>query len=181
MKNNVKHIIWSSWINEDDWRDDIKEECELNGVEYDEDDLYYMAYELNSHYLEDERMNLDIDIPNGIIAIADLGLWFGRRTGYKEIGYNIADCLYYDTDDAEFWVDSHSVFHASMFHHDGTNFVVFKAWKDGVTDEQKENMMDALYCGKCTERMLRRYTRNIGGDIAKVYGWNVSTGEKKEV
>ena len=50
MKNNVKHLIWSSWINEDDWRDDIKEECELNGVEYDEDGLYYMACELNSHY-----------------------------------------------------------------------------------------------------------------------------------
>ena len=28
---------------------------------------------------------------------------------------------------------------------------------------------------------LRRYTRNLGGDIAKVYGWNVSTGKKKEV
>ena len=83
MKNTVKHIIWSAWINEDDWRDDIREECELNDVEYDEDSLYYMAYELNSHYLEDERMNLDIDIPNGIIVIADLGFWFGRRTGYK--------------------------------------------------------------------------------------------------
>ena len=180
MKNNVKHLIWSSWINEDDWRDDIKEECELNGVEYDEDGLYYMAYELNSHYLEDERMNLDIDIPNGIIAIADLGLWFGRRTGYKEIGNNIADCLYYDTDDAEFWVDSHGVFHAAMYDHDGTSYVVYKAWKDGVTEEQKENVWSALYFGKCTNRMLRRYTRNIGGDIAKVYGWNVSTGKRKE-
>lgn len=157
MKNNTKHIIWSSRINEDDWWDDIKEECELNGVEYDENGLYYMAYELNDHYLKDERANLDIDIPNGIIAIVDLGLWFGRRSGYKEIGNNIADCLYYNTND----------------------FVVFKAWKDGVTDEQKENVMDALYCGKCTNRMLRRYTRNIGEDIAKVYGWNVSTGKKK--
>ena len=61
MKNTVKHIIWSAWINEDDWRDDIREECELNDVEYDEDSLYYMAYELNSHYLEDERMNLGSD------------------------------------------------------------------------------------------------------------------------
>ena len=180
MKNNTKHIIWSSWIDEDDWRDVIKEDCEENEVEYDEDNLYDIASDLNNIYLEYERVNLDIDIPSGIIAIADLGLWFGRRTGYKEIGDNISNCLYYNTDEAEFWVDSHGVFHASMSHHDCTNFVVFKAWKDGVTDEQKENMLDALYCGKCTERMLRRYTRNIGGDIAKVYGWNVSTGKKKD-
>ena len=55
MKNNVKHIIWTSWIDVDDWRDGIKEECEMNGMEYDEDKLYYMAYETNSHYLEDEK------------------------------------------------------------------------------------------------------------------------------
>ena len=30
MKNTVKHMIWSSWINEDEWRDDIKNECEEN-------------------------------------------------------------------------------------------------------------------------------------------------------
>ena len=179
MKNTVKHIIWSSWINEDEWRDNIKDECEENGIEYDEKELYRMAYELNSDYLEDERINLDIDIPSGIIAIADLGLWNGRHTGYKEIGNNISDCLYYNTDEAEFWVDVHGVFHASMSHHDGTNYVVFKAWKDGVTDEQKENVMDAICCGQCTERMLRRYTRNLGGDIAKVYGWRVSTGKKE--
>lgn len=181
MKNNIKYIIWSSWIDEDDWRDAIKEDCEENGIDYDENILYYMASKLNNIYLEDERDNLNINISNGIIAIADLGLWFGRRTGYKEIGNNIADCLYYDTDNAEFWVDSHGVFYAAMYDHDGTSFVVFKAWKDGVTDEQKENVMDALYCGKCTNRMLRRYTHNLGGDIAKVYGWNVSTGKKKEV
>ena len=71
MKNTVKHMIWSSWINEDEWRDDIKNECKENGIEYDETEFYRMAYELNSDYLDDERINLDIDIPNGIIAIAD--------------------------------------------------------------------------------------------------------------
>lgn len=181
MKNNVKRIIWTSWINEDDWREGIKEECEANGEEYDEDGLYYRAYELNNMYLEDERINLNINIPNGIIAVADIGRWNGRFTGYKEIGYNVSDCLYYSTDDAEFWVDSHGVFRSAMYHHDGTNYVVYKAWKDNVTDEQKENVLYAIYSGKCTERMLRRYTRNLGGDIAKVYGWNVSTGKKKEV
>ena len=122
MKNTVKHIIWSSWINEDEWRADIKEECKENGIEYDETELYRMAYELNSYYLEDDRINLDIDIPSGIIAIADLGLWNGRHTGYKEIGNNIADCLYYNTDEAEFWVDVQGVFHAAISHHEGTHY-----------------------------------------------------------
>lgn len=176
--SNKKFMVWSSFFDEEELRDIIKEECEVNGIEYDENGLYYMAFEKNNEYLEDERMNLDIEVPNGIIALADIGRWNGRRNGYKEMGNNISDCLYYDTDDAEFWVDSHGVFHADMFHHDGVNHVQFRAWKDDVTEEQKENVWSAIYFGNLTQRTLRRYTRNIGGDIAKVYGWKVSTGKK---
>ena len=68
MKNTVKHIIWSSWINEDEWRDNIKDECEENGIEYDEKELYRMAYELNSDYLEDENN----DRIKSILALLDV-------------------------------------------------------------------------------------------------------------
>ncbi len=42
-------------------------------------------YEINGDYLDDERMNLDVQLSQPILVIADLGLWHGRRMGYKEI------------------------------------------------------------------------------------------------
>ena len=49
-------------------------------------------YDLNHDYLEDERVNLNIQLPQPIICIADLGRWNGRFSGYKEIASgNIRD------------------------------------------------------------------------------------------
>ena len=42
-------------------------------------------YEINNRYLDDERVNLNIQLDQPILVIADLGLWNGRRTGYQEI------------------------------------------------------------------------------------------------
>ena len=50
--------------------------------------------ETNADYLSDERVNLNIQLSQPILVIADLGLWNGRRMGYKEIpSGNIRDCL----------------------------------------------------------------------------------------
>lgn len=168
-----KFIIWNSDFNEEDFYEAIKETCEENNVDFDTVDLWNEAYEMNSSYLGDERMNLDISIPNGTIALADIGRWDGRVHGYKKIGNNISDCLYTEMDGVEWYVDTYGVFRARMYDHDGTTFVVYKAWKNNVTKEQKERVLNAIYMGSCSDRTLRRYTRNIGKDIAKVYGWKV--------
>ena len=181
-----EYIVWDSdiWMdNLEDWKESYIETCEANEIEIDienitENDIFDYAQEMNNNYLDDERANLNIEIPNGIFAIADIGLWNGRVTGYKEIGNNISDCLYSDTDCAKWYVDNHGVFHARFADHDGSTFAVYKAWKDNVTEEQKEHLLDNIYNGICTKRMLRRYTNNIGGKIANVYGWKVSTGKK---
>ena len=176
-----KHMIWTSDINLDEWEDGLREECEYLEKDFDEMDIYEqyaMASDINWDYLDDERMNLNISVPNGIIAIADIGRWNGRVTGYKEIGNNINECFQFEQDGADFYVDNHGVMHGVFYDHDGTTYAVYKAWKDNITEEQKENVLDAIYNGKCTARMIRRYTRNIGGDVAKIYGWKVSTGRK---
>ena len=41
-------------------------------------------YEINNRYLDDERVNLNIQLDQPILVIADLGLWNGRRPGYQE-------------------------------------------------------------------------------------------------
>lgn len=157
-----KHIIYTDNYNFEQYIEDYNEEPVLENY-----------YEYMNEWIDDERDNLNIKT-NGIIAIAGLGLWNGCRIGYKEIGDNISDCLYTDCDYAEWYVDSYGHFKCDASHHDGTNHIIYKEWKDGVTEEQKQMVMDKIYMGTCTERILRRYTNNLGYKIAKVYGWHLN-------
>ena len=90
------HLIWSNYnIDYEDWREELEEEY----PDLSEDERYLKMLEINNDYLDDERTNLNIQLNQPIIVIADLGLWNGRRSGYKEIeSGNIRDCLcsYYD-------------------------------------------------------------------------------------
>ena len=74
--------IWSNAdLDYEEWKDWMEEEYPT----LSEDERVAMMYEENGHYLEDERLNLDIQLSQPILVVADLGLWNGRRTGYKEI------------------------------------------------------------------------------------------------
>ncbi len=75
-----KYLIWSNYsLDYEDWREDLEAEYpELSEQEREE-----KMYERNSEYLDDERMNLDIQLDKPILVIVDLGLWNGRYSGYK--------------------------------------------------------------------------------------------------
>lgn len=169
-----KYIVWSDMQDYDEWKESYKEDTpESEWGEWNENDFLNEYYDYLDIWLQDERSNLNINT-NGIIAIADIGRWNGRVTGYKEVGDNIRDCLYSDCDYIEWYVDSYGRFKADMAHHDGTNYVTYYEWKDGVTEEQKEMVLDKIYMGECTQRIIRRYLSNLGYTIAKVYGWNLN-------
>lgn len=169
----TKHVIWSNInLDLDDWRDFFAEEYPEVDQD-DEDALYSMMVELNNDYLDDERHNLNIQLSQPIIVIADLGLWHGRCMGYKEIeSGNIRDCLYDSNDYVEWYVDGYGNLRSTSVHHDGTNRYLFRTWKDETTDTQRENLEYKIYCGKATMKDISRYTRSIGGEISRVYGWN---------
>ena len=80
MKDS-RHIIWSNDIDYDDWREDLEEQY----PDLTEAERMELMYELNGDYLDDERSNLDIQLSRPILVVGDLGLWHGRRMGYKEI------------------------------------------------------------------------------------------------
>lgn len=90
------HAIWSNYnLDLDDWRDDLLEEY----PDKSEDELYALMYEHNDLQLDDERVNLNIQMPGSILMIADIGQWNGRFPGYQEIkSGNIKDCLYTNMD-----------------------------------------------------------------------------------
>ena len=119
-----------------------------------------------------ERENLNIQLDEPIIAIADLGLWNGRRSGYKDIeSGNVRDCLECPHDYAEIYVDEHGDLCVDDHHHDGTNHILYRVWKSSATDAQRDSLRSKIYAGTATRRDITRVTRRIGDFIGDVYGW----------
>ena len=166
-----RHIIWSNYdLDYEDWRDDLEAEY----PELTEDQRIALMYEINGDYLDDERVNLNIQLSQPILVIGDLGLWYGRRSGYKEIeSGNIRDCLYADTDYSTWYVDRMGDLRCDAIHHDGTNHYLYRAYKDGVRESQIDLLKDKLYRGIAPRADVTRITRRLGDDIARVYGFSI--------
>lgn len=164
------HLIWSNYhLDLDDWRDDLLEEYPDTG----ETELYQLMQERNDSYLDDERVNLNIQQSGPILVIADLGRWNGRFSGYKEIASgNIRDCLYSDTDYSTWYVDRLGDLRCDAVHHDGTNHYLYRVYKPGVTDAQIDRLKEKIYNGVATRADITRITQRLGDDIGKVYGWS---------
>lgn len=178
MTNTKKHMIWSSYnLNLNDWRDGIKEMWEMNDIDPStktEDDCIREMYEANWNYLDDERCNLNIPVEGRIILIADIGIWNGRRIGYKLLdSRNINSCLEFekDCDWAEWYVDNHNDLRSSQTHHDGTHHIRYREVKPEITSDQLDNFCWKLYNGKATARDISKYTRSLGKRVKQVYGW----------
>ena len=141
MSDN-KHIIWSDYaLDYEDWRGVLESEY----PDLSENERVALMYEMNGDYLDDERANLNIQLPQPIIVIGDLGLWYGRRMGYKEIeSGNISDCLYSDTDYSTWYVDKLGDLRCDAIHHDGTNHYLYRTYKDGVRDSQIDLLKEKL-------------------------------------
>ena len=166
----MEHIIWSKTdINVADYADFRREGYpEVT----DPDKQYELCCALNDDYLDDERANLSVVLPHAIICIADLGLWNGRRIGYKMIeSRNISNCLYdNDCDYCTWYVDRYNDLRFIGTHHDGNNHYLYRELRD-LSDKQMENFLDKLHTGELTGRDITRYTTNIGSHIQRVYGW----------
>lgn len=145
MKDS-RHIIWTDYLDYDDWKEDL----EAQYPELSANERMNLMYEINGTYFQDEKTNLDIQLSRPILVVGDLGLWHGRRMGYKEIeSGNISDCLYTerDIDNATWFVDKNGDFRCEAIHHDGTNHYLYRAYKDGVSETQIDNLKEKIYRG----------------------------------
>lgn len=173
-----KNVIWSTWDLFDlvDDKEFFEDYLEMNEMEETFEDLAeYRKFDIVDEYMQDcldaQRTNLDVDVHSPIIAIADLGLWDGRVTGYKELkSSNISDCLYTDCDFAEWYCDAYD-FRAKMEHHDGTNYILYRMRKENISDTQWETFLWKIYEGKADRADITRYTKSLMPYIANVYGW----------
>ena len=166
-----RHIIWSNYdLDYEDWRDDLEAEY----PDMSEQERISLMYEINDSYLDDERMNLNVQLSQPILMIADIGRWDGRHTGYGEIkSGNIRDCLYSSLDYATWYVDRLGDLRCDAIHHDGTNYYLYRAYKPGVRESQIELLKEKLYEGKATRADITRITRRLGDDVARVYGFSI--------
>ena len=169
------HHIWQNYdLDLEDWKEGLLENREINGLptDVDDDTLREEMYELNANYLDDERMNLNIYTQGRIVCIADIGLWNGRRLGYKLYGHNIGECLEFfsDCDYADFYVDRYD-FRCKQTHHDASTYAVFRELKPNLSSDQVDNFLWKIYNGKATQKDITRYTNSLKERIKKVYGW----------
>lgn len=119
----------------DDWKDELS----IDYPDYTEQELMDVMYENNAYWLEDEKRNFDIDLPENILVIATLGLWNGRRQGYKQLSNNLSQCFSVCQHDyQEYFVDESGDLCATDSHHDGTNHYTFRMYRKGVTEKQIE-------------------------------------------
>ena len=173
----MKRIIWESnpeFTQEmlDALRADLVEMEVENAANMTDDEVesYYLEY-MNPDYLADERVNLNRELPGQVLVIADLGLWNGRRQGYRILGDNLNSVLISHVNgqsELSVYGDGYNI-RAEEAHHDGTNKYLFRALIPG---KNPQPLLDAIYCGKTiTKALLNRYTRSVYPYAAAVYGW----------
>jgi hypothetical protein len=167
---DTDHLIWSNYhLDYEDWKEDLESEY----PDFSDEDRYLKMLEINNEYLDDERVNLNIQLSQPILIIADLGLWDGRHTGYKEIkSGNIKDCLFSNYDYATWYVDKSGDLRCDVIHHDGTNHLLYRVFKDDATAEQRYRLEEKIFMGTATRADITRVTRRLGDEIGRVYGWD---------
>ena len=143
--------------------DEAREQYQELQREVQEDDTYTVSdaewADVVSGSQTDERLNLDKKIEGVIIAFASVSTWRGPRQGYQILGSNIADILYSQCDDAEWYGDSYNI-RGRMIHHDGMNYALYR-------------IANKIYSGEIDEVGFRKRTRSLYPYVADIYGWKI--------
>ena len=141
-----------------------------NGYEgYETADVTDSIYESIDLWFDDEQSNLYRVLDGRILAIAGLGLWNGRRSGYKILGNNLNEVLTcgIGCDEKEIYCDGYNVL-AQGYHHDGRNYVEFREIRE---DKDIEPLLEKLYNNEPVSRAeIRKYTKSLRPYVKQVYG-----------
>lgn len=176
----TRRIIHSDSVNLKDWVGDRKEimegkscckscknNCENNCENCN--DFYSVCADLNSDYFSDESLNLNKVLDNYVIAFADLGLWNGRKPGYRILGNNLNSIFNISEDSNTYYADGYNI-HSENVHHDGTNYILYRKLKSSVDRSTIEYL---LYKNnfKLTKQQISKYTESLLPYVKDIYGW----------
>lgn len=170
----TEHVIYNSYdIYNENIMKDARQQLLEDGIENPSDEqLYVICEDWDNAWVEagfKVMQGLDREC-NEIIAIADLGLWDGRHIGYKDYKH-LHEIMFTSCDYEKIYVDGYGNLRKIESHHDGRNTILYRQWKDGITDTQKDNFRNKCYEGKLTRADIARYTESLGKLFNKYYGW----------
>ena len=169
----MKHLIYDNFdmleYDDEDLKTTIAEREEIESEEVTEDMLYSEKNDLYSDYFDDELDNLDIKLEGRIIAIASLGLWNGKKSGYKIGSNNLNEIMTMGNEDyIEVWSDGYNI-HKKSAHHDGTNRLLFRMIRE---DRNIDNFTNKIYNNEpISKNVLNYYTKSIEKDVRQIFGW----------
>ena len=132
-------------------------------------DVYDAIYEDIDMWFDDERLNLSKKLDGRILAIANMGLWNGRKAGYKILGHNLNEVLTstIGCDEKEVYCDAYNVY-AEGYHHDGRNYVEFREIRE---DRDINRLLDKIYNNEeVTRREINYYTKSLRPYIKEIFG-----------
>ena len=161
-----KFIVWSDMVSD---VFQLASEIYKSGEASSADDAYYVAIDELACQLDEVREAASsLDYEGKIVIIGDLGLWNGRRIGYKILSHNLADVFESDCDNNCWYVDKDGDLRCTASHHDGTNYYRYRVIKPSFDEYETEGFLDSIYTGNVTEDEIEYYTEAIGKDVVKM-------------
>ena len=168
----MKHIIFNSDSTEFDFDETKKEISEINEMPVedisDEAVWDYIGNSIDNWY-EDERANLNKELDNFVICIADLGLWNGRKSGYRLLNRNLNSILNHNGDSYEVYVEDGEV-RADDSHHDGVNHYVWRVLKKGLSNAKVNDLLESIVEGDAEEK-IKKCTKSLVPYVQGIYGF----------
>lgn len=168
QKHSKELLIWSNDIcdyEEQDFIDSIREyheDPEYNPTEIELSEEFNDYLDAKYEALE---YDLDIELPNCILQIADLGLWYGRKKCYGIRGCRLKEVLNaFKYDYCKLYCDQYNL-KGRDIHHDGTNHYTFRVLRKDIDPDK---FMDRLkYGGGYSESTMKKYTRSLKPYVLK--------------
>lgn len=150
-------------------KDTLAEELNKERENIDNNDVWEYIYNDIEYSYDEGLRDLNVDTEGEIIAIASMGLWNGRCSGYKILDKNnLKEILYCGNKDFNhLYYDGFNVYKKAI-HHDGINCIMFREVRPDVNIEV---LCDKIYNNESISKAtLNRYTRSLRRYIKKIYG-----------
>lgn len=169
------------WTNHHPDLSSLVKQIEREGKELNQKEKEALVNELNHEVLRQLRDKLDIYLNRPILLIGSFGMWDGTRRGLKDIGSsNIKDCFYSNCDYVTWYLDEKGDLRCDALHDEGKNHYLYRFWKDDVTDRQQKLLWEKHAAGKDISYETRLFTKSVGREIARVYGWKSGNKNRKD-